>query len=139
MKKTSEVWNAIIEKQPAGLSTTEQVVNRVNYFLFNFECGGWLYKLSPEAGTGPRWTELRDTADAVAAVGSPAVAQKLGEVVKIAESANVQIAGTWSEFLAVADPSQKIEELEADISKEIPGLWEKLAEYTLANFECERD
>ena len=71
MNKTWEVWNEIIERLPAGLTPTEQVVNRVNYFLFNFESGGWLYNLSPAAGTGERSIELRDTAECVATVGAP--------------------------------------------------------------------
>jgi hypothetical protein len=139
MKKTWEVWNEIIERLPAGLTPTEQVVNRVNYFLFNFESGDWLYNLSPSAGTDERWSELRDTAECVAVVGAPEVAQQLREVASIVESAKVQEPGTWSEFLAKADPTQKIGQLEQTISKEIPGLWDKLAEYTLAHFECERD
>jgi hypothetical protein len=138
MRKTWEVWNEIIERLPVGLAETEQVVNRVNAFLFNFESGGWLYNLSPPAGSGQRWSELRDTADFVAAVGSPEVAEALRQVVKIVESANVQEPGKWCEYLAEADPPQKVNELETAISREIPGLWEKLEEYTLAHFECER-
>lgn len=138
MKTTTEVWNEIIERLPEGLTPTEQLVNRVNYFLFNFECGGWLYNLSPAAGTGQRWSELRDMADSVGEVGSPVVSQAIGEVVKIVERANVQNSGTWDEFLAEADPSQRINELEQTISKEISALWDKLHEYTLAHFECER-
>lgn len=139
MKKTWQVWNEIIERLPAGLTPTEQVVNRVNCFLFNFESGDWLYNLSPSAGTGQRWSELRDTAECVAALGAPEVAQNLKDVASVVESANVQEAGTWSEYLAKVDPSQKIDQLELTISKEIPGLWDKLAKYTLAHFECERD
>jgi hypothetical protein len=139
MKKTWEVWNEIIERLRTGLTPTEQVVNRVNHFLFNFESGDWLYNLSPSAGTGERWSELRNTAECVAAVGAPDVAQALREVANIAECANVQDPGTWSEYWAKADPSQRIGQLEQTISNEIPGLWDKLTEYTLAHFECERD
>jgi hypothetical protein len=135
MKKTWEVWNEIIERIPTGLTATEQVVNRVNYFLFNFESGDWLYNLSPSAGSGERWTELRSTAECVGAVGAIEVAQILKEVASRAESVNVQEPGTWSEYLAKAG----IDQLEGLISKNIPGLWDKLAEYTLAHFECERD
>ena len=92
MKTTTEVWNEIIERLPTGLTPTEQVVNRVNYFLFNFECGGWLYNLSPADGTGPQWSELRKTADSVDEVGSPVVARALRKVVEIAERANLQIS-----------------------------------------------
>ena len=139
MKKTWEVWNEIIERLPLGLIPTEQVVNRVNYFLFNFESGNWLYNLSPSAGTDEQWSELRDTAECVAAVGAPEVAQQLRVVASIVESAYVQEPGTWREFLAKADPTQKIGQLEKTIDKEIPGLWDKLTDYTLAHFECERD
>jgi Domain of unknown function (DUF4375) len=139
MKKTWEVWNDIIERLPTGLTPTEQVVFCVNSFLFNFENGGWLYNLSPSAGWGERWSELRDTAECVAAIGAPEVAQTLRDVASVVESANVQEHGTWDEFLAKADPTQKIDQWEQRISKEIPGLWDKLTEYTLAHFECERD
>lgn len=140
MKKTWEVWNEIIERLPAELTPVEHVVNRVNQFLFNFESGGWLYNLSPSAGAGARWSELRDTAECVAAVGAPEVAQALRDVADITESINVQESRTtWSEYLAKADPSQKIPPLEQMISNEIPRLWDKLAEYTQAHFECEPD
>lgn len=139
MKKTWEIWNEIIERLPAGLTPTEQVVNRVNSFLFNFETGGWLYNLSPSAGAGERWSELRNTAECVAVIGVADVAEALKELASIVETANVQEPGTWSEYLAKADPSQKIPQIEQMISNAIPKLWDKLTEYTLAQFECERD
>lgn len=138
-KKTWEVWNEIIERQPSELSPTELVINRVNTFLFNFECGGWLYNLSPVAGTGEEWTELRETAECVAAVGSLEIAQSLRQVVSIVENASIPKSGTWSEFLAKADPSKKINQMEKVISNEVAELWNKLKEYTQAHFECEHD
>lgn len=139
MKKTWEVWNEIIARLPSGLSPTEQVINRVNSFLFNFECGDWLYNLSPAAGTGEQWTELRETAECVAAVGSLEIAQRLRQVVSIVENASIQKSGLWSEFLAKADPSKKINQMENAISDEVSELWDNLKEYTQAHFECERD
>lgn len=139
MKKTWEVWYEIIERLPSGLTPTEQVVNRVNNFLFNFECGGWLYNLSPAAGTGELWTELRETAECVAAVGSLTIANQLGQVVSIVENAWIQNDGTWGDFVATADPSGKISQIEDAISVEVDQLWDKLKDYTAANFECERD
>ncbi len=139
MKKTWEVWNQIIERLPNGLTPTEHVVNRVNFFLIDFESGGWLFNLSPSAGVGERWTKLRNTAESVAAVGAPEVARALTEVADIVESADVQELCTWGEYLAKADPSKRIPQLERFISNEIPGLWDQLEEYTLAHFECERD
>ncbi len=139
MKKTWEVWNEIIERLPSGLTPTEQVVNRVNNFLFNFECGGWLYNLSPAAGTGELWTELRETAECVAAVGGLKIANQLGQVVSIVENTSIQNFGTWSEFVATADPSGKIRQIEDSISDEVDQLWDKLKDYTAAHFECERD
>lgn len=138
MKTTTDVWNDILERSP-DLTPTENVVNRVNKFLFNFENGGWLYNLSPATGWGERWIELRETAEAVAAVGAPDVAQHLRDVVSIVESVNVQELGNWGEFLAQVDPSQKIDQIEKIMSPEIDGLWDKLHEYTLAHFECEPD
>lgn len=139
MKSTTDVWNDLLERPADELSPTERVVNRVNSFLFNFECGSWLYNLSPSTGTGERWSDLRDTADCVLAVGAPEVAQTLRDVASIVESAPVQEPGTWNEFLAKADPSGRIDQLEGTIKKEIESLWDKLAEYTLAHFECEPD
>ncbi len=137
--KMWEVWNEIIERLPSGLSPTEQVVNRVNNFLFNFDCGGWLYNLSPATGTGETWTQLRETAECVAAVGDLKTAQQLQQVVRIVETASIQKSGTWSEFLATADPSGRIKQIENEISDQIPQLWDKLRDYAAANFDCERD
>lgn len=137
--KMWEVWNEIIERLPSGLSPTEQVVNRLNNFLFNFDCGGWLYNLSPATGTGETWTELRETAECVAAVGDLKTAQQLQQVVRIVETASIQTSGTWSEFLAAMDPSGRIKQIENEISDEIPQLWDKLRDYTAAHFDCERD
>jgi hypothetical protein len=138
MRTTWEVWNEIIAKSSAGLTQTEQIVEYVNHFLFNFECGGWLYNLSPEAGDGAEWSRLRTVADCVQIVGAPEVAQTLREVANIVERANIQDEGTWGDFLAQADPEKRIEHLQELISQEIPELWDKLTEYTLAHFECSR-
>ena len=139
MKKTSDVWNDIIDRPADELTPTENVVHRVNKFLFNFETGNWLYNLSPAADAGKQWIELRETADCVAAVGAPDVTQHLRDVVSIVEGGRIQDPGTWNEFMAQVDPSQKNDQIEKTVSKEIPDLWDKLAEYTLAHFECEPD
>jgi hypothetical protein len=137
--KMWEVWNEIMGRLPSGLSPTEQVVNRVNNFLFNFDCGGWLYNLSPATGTGETWAELPETAECVAAVGDLKTARQLQQVVRIVETASIQTSGTWSEFLATVDPSDRIKQIENEISDEIPQLWDKLRDYTAAHFDCERD
>ena len=85
------------------------------------------------------WTDLRETAECVAAVGSLKIAHQLQQVVRIVENASIQDSGTWSEFVATADPSGKIRQIENAISDEVDQLWDKLKDYTAAHFECERD
>ena len=139
MNKVWQVWNDISERRQADLTANELVVHRVNYFLFSFESGGWLYNLSPTAGSGERWSELRDTAECLAAIGAAEVAEHLREVAGIVERVTIQDAGTWGEFLAKADPFHEIKRLEQTIAREIDETWDRLTEFTVTHFECERD
>jgi hypothetical protein len=86
MKKTWEVWNELLEK-PA-LTGVELNVKRVNVFLIDFENGPWLYNISPEASAGRQWSDLRETANAVDAIGAPAVARLVHEIADIVEKAD---------------------------------------------------
>src|SRR5262249_5365075 len=58
MRDATGIWNAILEKSVSTLSATEHLIKRVNVFLIEFEMGGWLYNLSPAAGSGSEWSEL---------------------------------------------------------------------------------
>jgi hypothetical protein len=137
MKKVWEVWNELLEKPLSKLTKTEGIVRRVNIFLVDFEMGSWLYNLSPEAGSGRTWTELRATADSVTAIGARSVARGLRDIADIVERGDAQKPGTWAEFLSEVDPANRIPDEEKKISAKLKGVRDKLTEFTLRHFKCE--
>ena len=66
-------------------------------------------------------------------------AHQLQQVLSIVENASIHNSGTWREFVATADPTGKIWQIENAISDEIDQLWDKLKDYTGSHFDCERD
>ena len=139
MKKTSDVWNEILEKPPSKLSLVEQNVKRTNIFLFEFECGGWLYNLSPASGVGNDWVELRETAKSIGAVGGASVGRQVLRIASIVERLEIQQATVWGEFLSAVSPNGEIEKIEKLITAETEDLWDKLKDYTVRHFKCKRE
>jgi hypothetical protein len=137
MQKTWEVWNSLLGKTTDSMTEVERHVNRVNIFVCDFENGSWLYNIAPGAGEGRAWTALRQLATSVTAIGVPTVAGHLLEIAETLEQTDVQIPGTWADYLAVADPKKRVAALYELVSDEVPEVWGKLEEFTLAHFECE--
>jgi hypothetical protein len=137
MQKTWEVWNSLLGKTTDSMTEVERHVNRVNIFVCDFENGSWLYNIAPGAGEGSVWTALCELATSVAAIGVPIVAGHLVEIAEILEQTDVQVPGTWEDYLAAADPKKRVAALYELISDELREINRKLEEFTLAHFECE--
>jgi hypothetical protein len=136
MQKVWEVWNSLLGKSDDSMTEAERHVNRVNIFVVDFENGSWLYNISPEWGEGPVWTRLRELVSSLAVLGVSRVASYLKEILEIVERTDNQVLRTWADYLAAADPSKRIAALHELISEDLPIVWAKLEEYTLAHFEC---
>jgi hypothetical protein len=129
-KQNAETWNALFQKPEATRSAVEQIIVDINCLLMDIESGGWLYNISPAAGEGNRWSRLRQVSDSAAAMGATDLAARLQEVVAIVESADVQRAGVWQDFIRQADPDNRLNGIEAAMNHEIPKSWELLETYT---------
>jgi hypothetical protein len=139
MKKACEIWKELLQKPSTALRDLERNAKRVHVLLCDFESGSWLYNISPATGQGQQWSELRETANSVAAIGDSSVARLLHEIADIVEKADVQKPGTWDQFLSAADPSKRINELERLISDELDKVRLKLEEFSLQNLACDRE
>ena len=135
MRNTWEVWNSLLEKPIDSMTEVERHINRVNIFVIDFENGSWLYNIAPGMGEGSVWHELRELAQSVSVIGVPTVASYLLEIAEIAEQTDIQIpreGGYW----AAADPQGRVGALHRQISRELPEVWGKLEEFTVAHFAC---
>jgi hypothetical protein len=128
-----------LERPQPELTSAEATVRQVNVLLIDMEMGGWLYNLSPEAGASQdNWFELRETAEAVDAVGAASEAKVLLEIADIVERAPQSSSSTWEDFMAAADPTSRVAVLEKIMLKEIPTLYKKLEANTIRHFGCEK-
>src|SRR5262245_9031050 len=132
--EVTEIWNRLLSKPMQMMTEHERIVHAVNVFLVDFEFGGWLYNVSPDASEKQRcWARLRGVAAAVATVGSPRVAERLIEIAEIVERApSLSTSGTWGHFLARVDPQRRISALEKEIGAELNVMYGLLEAYTLA-------
>ena len=147
-RSVTDVWNELADRDEATLSPTERIVCQAGMFLFDLDMGGWLYNFAPDHREPIGGGRMRDAADALAAIGSPAAARALRNIADIMDpefhrpSKLGELGGeAWGTVLARADPGGRVRELEAIINAESdgvdgPGLWERLESFTLANFEC---
>jgi hypothetical protein len=128
-----DVWNRILERAGstlAGLTAAERIVYRVNVFLVDVEMGGlsgFLYNISPSSGR--RWSDLRETAEAVESVGHVRTAALLRDLAARLEALPSGGTTTWGEFFAPLEGH-----LETDVVPAVNGyiedLYSKLEAFT---------
>ena len=132
--EVTEIWNKLLTKPIQMMTEQERIVHAVNVFLVEFELGGWLYNLAPDASESQQsWAGLRGVAAAVATIGASSVAERLTEIAAIVERAPPQpTSGTWKHFLEGVDPQRRISGLEREIGAELNVMYGLLEAYTLA-------
>jgi hypothetical protein len=131
-----EVWSRILTRARdsfSGFEPHERIIFRVFIFLTDLEMGdltGFMYNISPS--DGPRWSELRETADAVETIGHVACAATLRDLAERLE-ALPPFSTTWGEFL---DPVR--EHVEGNVKPLIESyagdVSDQLATYTIQHF-----
>ena len=110
-----------------SLSPQEIDIFHVYRFLCEFENGGLsglLYNLSPE------FAELQSLSSVVRRLCRDDLATLLDSVFDVASRGPADFHGTWSDWLSVADPEQRIPDLDERISGCYEALWDDLPRLT---------
>jgi hypothetical protein len=81
----------------------------------------------------PEWRELRDTADALAVLGSQKAAEVLRETADLMEGTVPASRSTWGRYMALADPRGKTLEFHRVLDEMRGELWQRLEEFTTAH------
>ena len=92
-------------------------------FLCDYENGGlsgFLYNISP------RWDDLGDLRTIADKLNHPELATALAEVSEIVRSGPEDHRGTWSEWLELADPADRLTPLDQAICDHYGSLWDDL-------------
>ena len=142
MKEDWEIWNNIIDRLVdqgiENLGEDDQLIWRVNQFLFEIESGGlsgFLYNVSPADGEVYEWTALRQTVNAINRLGQNDVSQVLRDILSRVEIPD-RATSTWEEFLEHADPEGSFEKVEEMVKQAIGPLYKKLSSFTAECYQA---
>ena len=119
----SEVLEREAKLGRAALDESSATIFHVYRFLCEYENGGlsgFLYNISPE------WDDLSSLSEIAARLNHPELAASISEVESVARSAPEDFKGTWSGWLEVTDPANRLAEIEDTISEHYQDLWDDL-------------